>query len=205
MELIIGEINIAFVQGQGLTTLVGEQHKILENLKRNLLKVIGGSLVDPEEEYEEDCYITGSCVMEKINTVAMIKDCGRHCKDVYEAAAPDVQKWLRRFFSKLGISIVRKIDRIELQHDNSTGYKVPPVLPYEFLKFCSQKCNDILDQQAECFLDIYSMDFLDKVELQYRKLLQAVRLIGRASETDDEGNGKERAPSFIQTGMELYW
>ena len=123
VESIIGEVNIAFVQGQGITTLVGEQHKILGNLKRNSLNVIGGFLVDPEEEYKEDCYTTGSYVVEKVSAVAMIKDCDHHCKDVYEAAIPDIQEWLWRDVSKLVISILRGIDRIEQQHDSSSGYQ----------------------------------------------------------------------------------
>ena len=51
--------------------------------------------------------------MEKDSAVAMIKNCGHHCKDAFEAATPDIQEWLWRDVSKLVISIVKGIDCVE--------------------------------------------------------------------------------------------
>ena len=42
-ETIIKEVNIAFAEGQGLTTLVGEQKKSLDKLKHNLLEIVRGN------------------------------------------------------------------------------------------------------------------------------------------------------------------
>ena len=97
------------------------------------------------------------------------------------------------------ISIVRRIDRIEQQHDSSTGYKAPPVLPCELVKLRSHEFNKILDQQAERFLDIYSKDFLDNVESQHtRELLQAVRLKEPLRLTMKEMEEKGCSPLFTK-------
>ena len=40
--------------GTNDVTLLGEHHQILDNLKLNLLKVVGGSLVDSEEDNGEN-------------------------------------------------------------------------------------------------------------------------------------------------------
>ena len=43
------EVNVAFVAGQGLVTLVGEHKKILDKLKRNLLEIVGARRIIFEE------------------------------------------------------------------------------------------------------------------------------------------------------------
>ena len=52
-ETIIKEVNVAFVACQGLTTLVGEQQKSLDKLKRNLLEIVNGNRVIFEETQDE--------------------------------------------------------------------------------------------------------------------------------------------------------
>ena len=70
------EVNITFVAGQGLKTLVGEQMKNLNKLKKNLLQIIGGRRMIARDSDEENNFVKQDYVVRKQDAVAMIKDFG---------------------------------------------------------------------------------------------------------------------------------
>ena len=59
VETIVCEVNIAFCSGQGLTTLVGEQQKILDRLKSNLQEMVGADLLEDNGGNHEDVLSEG--------------------------------------------------------------------------------------------------------------------------------------------------
>ena len=132
-ETIIKEVNMVFVSGQGLTSLVGEQRKCLDKLKRNLLEIVGGRQVIFEEADDENNYIADGFVVTKENAIAMIKDCGVFYQNLFVELPLPVQKKVWRDVSKFVLAIIIGIQRIELQSDISSGYKLPPVLPHELV------------------------------------------------------------------------
>ena len=174
-ETVIKEVNVAFVAGQGLTTLVGEQQKSLDKLKRNLLEVLGGRRVIYEEHDDEVNYIQGGFVVKRADAIGMIKDCGLYYQSLFDEVPCSVQKGVWRDVSKFVISIVIGIEQIEEQNDTSSGYKVPPVLPSELVQLRSYEFNEIVAQQARRFLCFKTQAELESLQEQHRELISAFR------------------------------
>ena len=77
-------MNIAFAEGQGLPTLVGEQKKSLDKLKHNLLGIVRGNRVIFEESDDEVNYINGGYIVKSENTISIIKDCGLYYENLFD-------------------------------------------------------------------------------------------------------------------------
>mmetsp|Transcript_25482 Transcript_25482/g.53099 ORF Transcript_25482/g.53099 Transcript_25482/m.53099 type:complete len:719 (+) Transcript_25482:100-2256(+) len=176
LDTIITEAN-HFVTGQGLMKMVGEQHKTLDNLKCNLLEILGGHRVIFEEADDDNNYIEDDFIVPKEYAIAMIKDCGLFYQKTFMEATPAMQKDLWRDVSKFVISIVIGIEEIGQQKDTSSGYKVPPVVPCELIKLRSFEFNQIVNHQARRFLcfDKNTNEELELIQEQHRELLSACR------------------------------
>ena len=176
LDTIIKELN-RFVTGQGLTKMVGEQHKSLDNLKCDLLEFLGGHRVIFEEADDDNNYVEDGFIVPKENAIAMIKDLGLFYQKTLEEATPAMQKDLWRDVSKFVISIVIGIEEIEQQKDISSGYKVPPVVPCELIKLRSFEFSQIVNHQARRFLcfNKNTKEELVIIEEQHRELLLACR------------------------------
>ena len=174
-ETIIREVNVAFVAGQGLTTLVGEQLRSLDKLKRNLLEVVGGRRVIFEEPDDENNYIEGGFVVLKANAIGMIKDCGLYYQRLFDEAPSAIQKDIWRDVSKFVLSIVIGIEEIEQQNDASSGFKVPPVLPCELVQLRSYEFNEIVAEQTRRYLCLKTPNELETIQEQHRELISAYR------------------------------
>ena len=90
--MIIKKVNVAFVAGQGLMTLVGEQQKSLDKLKCNLLEIVHGHQVIFTEPDDENNYIKGGFIVKKADAINMIKDCGLYYQELFDELPPPVQK-----------------------------------------------------------------------------------------------------------------
>jgi len=120
------EVNKTFIAGQGLRTLVGEQIKNLNKLKRNLLRIIGGRRLIVEENDEENNFVKKDFVLPKEDAVGMIKDLGLFYKSIFEELSPVLQKEVWKDISKFVLSLVIGFEGIEEQSDASSGYNVLP-------------------------------------------------------------------------------
>lgn len=174
-ESIIREVNVVFVSGQGLTTLVAEQQKSLDKLKRNLLEVVGGCRVISEEPDDENNYIEGDFIVMKESAIGMIKDCGLYYQNLFEEASAAIQKDLWRDVSKFVLSIVKGVEEIEQQNDTSSGYKTPPVLPCELVGLRSHQFNEIVNEQTRRFLSLKTKNDLEIIQQEHRELLRVYR------------------------------
>ena len=172
---IIKEVNIAFVAGQGLTTLVGEQKKSLDKLKRNLLEIVRGQRVMFEELDKENNYIVGCYVVKKKDAISMVKDCGLWFQSIFDSLHSTIQTVIWRDVSKFVLSIVIGIESIKKQNDASSGYELPPVLPYELAALRSHEFNEIVTQQSQRYLAMYNAKELEILQEQHRNLIAAYR------------------------------
>ena len=174
-ETIIKEVNVAFAAGQGLTTLVGEQKKSLDKLKRNLLEIVHGNRVIFEEPDDEVNYINGGYIVKSADAISMIKDCGLYYQNLFDEVPPLVQKDLWHDISKFVLSLVIGIEGIEGQNDASSGYKVPPVLPHELVKLRSYEFNVIVAEQTRQLLCLKTETELEIIQEEHRELISAYR------------------------------
>jgi len=165
-------VNIAFAEGQRLKTLVGEQKKSLDKLKRNLLEIVRGNRVIFEEPDNEVNYINGGYIVKSANAISMIKDCGLYYQNLFDEVPPLVQKDLWRDISKFVISLVIGI---EGQNDASSGYKGPPVLPHELVKLRSYEFNAIVAEQTRRLLCLKTECDLEIIQEEHRELISAYR------------------------------
>lgn len=172
---IIKEVNVAFVAGQGLTTLVGEQKKSLDKLRRNLLEIVRGQRVLFEESDEDNNYITGDYVVKKKDAISMVKDCGLWFENIFDGLDSTTQTAIWRDVSKFVLSIVIGVEDIEQQNDTSSGYELPPVLPYELVALRSHQFNEIISQQSRRYLSLYTEKDLEIVQEEHRNLVSANR------------------------------
>ena len=90
VETIIKAVNILFVSGQGLMTLVKEQQKSLDNLKQSLLEIVGGRRIIIEEPNDDNLMQSGF-VVAKVDAIAMIKDCGLFYRDAFDEIGVSIQ------------------------------------------------------------------------------------------------------------------
>jgi hypothetical protein len=61
IELIMKEVNNAFVASQGLSALVGKQKKSLQRLKLTLIEISRASIIIDEKANENNCIWRAHC------------------------------------------------------------------------------------------------------------------------------------------------
>ena len=113
--------------------------------------------------------------MKKENAIGMVKDCGLWYQSIFEDMHSSIQKVIWRDVSKFVLSIVIGIESIEQQNDASSGYELPPVLPYELVALRSHEFNEIVVQQSRRYLSIYNEKDLEMLQEEHRNLLTAYR------------------------------
>ena len=179
VEAIIKEVNVSFVAGQGLTTLVGEQKKSLDKLKRVLLEIVRGRRI-LNEEPDEFNFIQDDFVVSKADAIVMIKDCGLfYCKLFDELPVPiQDEVWRHVDVAKFVLALVCGIEDIEQQNDSSSGTQVPPVLPIELIQLRSHEFNIIVSEQAKRYTStgIKTQFDLQLVQEQHVELISANRV-----------------------------
>ena len=175
-SIIAGEVNYAFRSGQGLTTLVGEQQKILNKLKSNLQIMVGVHRLEDNGSNQEDCYVDSGWIVKKEDAVAFIKDCGLFYQNLFEhQLTPVDQDEVWRDIAKFVVSIIKGLDGIEQQHESSSGHKLPPVLPSELVKVRSHEFNGIISQQGTRYQSFYSYRDLENIQAEHKELLSSHR------------------------------
>ena len=144
-------------------------------MKQNLLEIVRGQRVIFEESDEENNCIAGGYVVKKKDAISIVKDCGLWFQSIFDGLHSTIQIVIWRDVSKFVLSIVIGIESIKKQNDASSGYELPPVLPYQLAALRSHEYNEIVTQQSQRYLAMYNAKELEILQEQHRNLIAAYR------------------------------
>mmetsp|Transcript_16076 Transcript_16076/g.22894 ORF Transcript_16076/g.22894 Transcript_16076/m.22894 type:complete len:159 (+) Transcript_16076:1316-1792(+) len=145
------DVDVVFVSGQGMSTLVSQQVQHLDRLKRLLVTRIGAShpIFDVNENNENQV-VKGDYMVTRSNSVNLIWDCGLYIEEIFNKLNPEEQHMAWTDVAVCVLSLIEGIQTILARAEVSgTSSAFPPVLPHQLVKLRSYEFNVTVNEQAE--------------------------------------------------------
>ena len=86
----MNDVNVVFVAGQGMTTLLCQQLQYLDKLKRLLISQIGARrpLLNVDDGTDDNSVQKGDYIVGSVGAINLIRDCGLYFEEIFNALIP---------------------------------------------------------------------------------------------------------------------
>ena len=89
-DAVMNDVNIVFVAGQGMTTLLCQQLQYLDKLKRLLISRIGARrpLLNVDDGTDDNSVQKGDYIVGSVGAINLIRDCGLYFEEIFNVLTP---------------------------------------------------------------------------------------------------------------------
>lgn len=174
-DVVIKDVNMVFVAGQGMNTLLCQQLQYLDKLKRLLISRIGATrpLLNAADGTEDDCLQKGDYIVRSAGAINVIRDCGLYFEHIYNALTLVQKATVWKDVAMFVLSMIDGIQTIERFGNVPTNVNLPPVLPHQLVRIRSYEFNAIVNEQLQRYSTTKTAVDFQRVQEQHRLLSTA--------------------------------